>query len=152
MTIYCVEKAETILEKLGTAVLPESKGLETESWIKLKRIYPGIDEDVQLLLGQEMRRRRKLAGLTQIQLACKVFCSATVISNIEHGFVYSNMTAFNNLCEYFELMLGSLLYLSQVYCLYHYKLALANQAGLGPHEGAFLLTISENPFVHSIPN
>ncbi|MDY5836279.1 MAG: helix-turn-helix transcriptional regulator [Eubacteriales bacterium] len=108
---------------------------ETACWVKLTQAEPSIYDDVQLLLGHEMRKRRKQAGLTQIQLSSQIFYSASTISNIEHGYIFPNMLAFNNMCLYFKLMAGSLIYLSELYCLYKHQYQVKNNGEQGDFPG-----------------
>ncbi len=111
----------------------EGMGFEAIYWVKLAQVYPTVYDDVQMLIGDELRKQRKQAGLTQIQLASQVFCSAATISNIEHGYIFSNMATFNSICQRFKLMSGSLIYLSQLYCLYLNHQKIEGYYKLPPH-------------------
>lgn len=125
-----VKKVGYILNEFVNAALLDGMGLEAEYWVKLTQVYPGVYDDVQMLLANEIRKRRKQSGLTQIQLANQIFCSATTISNIEHGYIFPNMAVFNSICQHFKLMSGSLIYLSQLYCLYHHHHKLEGHVAL----------------------
>lgn len=60
---------------------------------------PGPESSVSTLLGREIRRQRRAAGLTQAQLATRLGCKQSAISRLEGGGVVPDIRTLARIAE-----------------------------------------------------
>ena len=65
-------------------------------------------DDCRKLLTQNMKKYRKISGLSQVALAEKVGCSTTLIGNIEIGKRFPSADNINRIAEALEVKVADL--------------------------------------------
>lgn len=79
--------------------------------------YEHICEDIEVLIGQELRKLRKQAGLTQMAVGQEVFRSASTISSLENGCIFRNFSIFMEVCDFYSILPGNTIYCAEQACL-----------------------------------
>lgn len=82
--------------------------------------YKNISEDTELLIGLELKKLRKQAGLTQSAVGQKLFRSASTISSLENGCIFRNFNIFMEVCEFYNILPGLTIYQAELASMRYY--------------------------------